>query len=118
MERRRAVIAAATASLTLLAGAAAVSINSGIVGASGNDDVGQIQQVDATTPDSVTVDAPDGSAGRERARDSSAPATTSSPRADDRDHDDEEHLDDDRSGATGDHAYEVEHEYEGADDDD
>ncbi len=117
MERRRAVIAAATASLTLLAGAAAVSINSGIVGA-GNDDVGQIQQVDATTPDSVTVDAPDGSAGRERARDSSAPATTSSPRADDRDHDDEEHLDDDRSGATGDHAYEVEHEYEGADDDD
>lgn len=123
MERRKAVIAAATASLTLLAGAAAVSINSAIVGASGSDHVGQVQQVDATTPGPVTADAPDGSLGPDRTRDGGAPTTATSPRADDRDDDhddgvDDGRLDEDRSRATGDHVDEAEHEYEGADDDD
>lgn len=58
MERRKAVIAAATASLTLLAGAAAISINSGLVGASGSDGVGTVQPIDATTPSTVHVDGP------------------------------------------------------------
>jgi hypothetical protein len=55
MERRRAVIAATTASLTLLAGAAAISLNTGIIGASGDGGVGQISPVVATTPTSTRV---------------------------------------------------------------
>ena len=59
MERRKAVIAAATASLTLLAGAAVISLNTSLVGASGDDGVGQVSPVDpATTPSTVYVDEP------------------------------------------------------------
>jgi hypothetical protein len=100
MERRRAVIAAATASLTLLAGAAAISLNTGIIGASGDGGVGQISPVVTTTPASTRV----GSVAGEDARN---PATG------------DEHEDDwyenDRS-APGDH--DAEQVYEGADDDD
>jgi hypothetical protein len=97
MERRKAVIAAATASLTLLAGAAAISINSGLVGASGSDGVGTVQPIDATTPSTVHVDDP-------AVRDST-------PRSEE----------EDGYGVTShdDRSQEVyEHEYEGADDDD
>jgi hypothetical protein len=96
MERRKAVIAAATASLTLLAGAAAISINSGLVGASGSDGVGTVQPIDATTPSTVHVDGP--------------AAGDSTPRSED-----------DGYGVTrhDDRSHEVyEHEYEGAEDDD
>jgi hypothetical protein len=96
MERRKAVIAAATASLTLLAGAAAISINSGLVGASDSDGVGTVQPIDATTPSTVHVDGP--------------AAGDSTPRSEDDGYDVTRH--DDRS-------HEVyEHEYEGAEDDD
>jgi hypothetical protein len=97
MERRKAVIAAATASLTLLAGAAAISINSGLVGASGSDGVGTVQPIDATTPSTVHVDGP--------------AAGDSTPRSEE----------DDGHGVTrrDDRSHEVyEHEYEGAEDDD
>jgi hypothetical protein len=45
MERRKAVIAAATASLTLLAAAVAISINSAIVDASNDAGTGGIDPV-------------------------------------------------------------------------
>jgi hypothetical protein len=100
MERRRAVIAATTASLTLLAGAAAISLNTGIVGASGDGGVGQISPVVATTPPSTRV-------GSVAGQDSRNPATGN-------DHEDD-WYDNDRS-VSGDH--EAERLYEGADDDD
>jgi hypothetical protein len=110
MERRKAVIAAATASLTLLAGAAAISLNTSLVGASGDDGVGQVSPVDpATTPSTVYVDEP-----------AAGPRTSPSPS---RDGDDE--LERDESDGFedyshgGDGTYEDDdHEYEGADDDD
>ena len=54
MERRKAITTAAAASLTLLAGAAGIALNSGIVGASGDGNVGQISPV-ATTADPLTT---------------------------------------------------------------
>ena len=97
MERRKAVIAAATASLTLLAGTAAISINSGLVGASGSDGVGTVQPIDATTPSTVRVDGP--------------AAGDSTPRS--------EEDDGYRVTSHDNRSQEVyEHEYEGADDDD
>jgi hypothetical protein len=49
MERRKAITVAATTSLTLLAGALGIALNSGIVGASGDDHVGKLSPI-ATTP--------------------------------------------------------------------
>lgn len=54
MERRKAITTAAAASLTLLAGAAGIALNSGIVGASGDHNVGQVSPVKTTNPP-VTV---------------------------------------------------------------
>jgi hypothetical protein len=116
MERRKAVLAAATASLTLLAGAAAISLNTSLVGASGDDGVGQISPVDpATTPSTIYVDVP-----------ATGLTTAPSRSGDDIDDFEDEHEDDrdednvyedDSSG--DDSAYEDgSHEYEGADDDD
>jgi hypothetical protein len=93
MERRRAVIAAATASLTLLAGAAAISLNTGIIGASGDGGVGQISPVVVTTPTSAPVGSVAGEAPRYRALG-------------------DEHEDDSYEN------HDAEHVYEGADDDD
>jgi hypothetical protein len=114
MERRKAVIAAATATLTLLAGAAAISLNTSLVGASGDDGVGQVSPVDtATTPETIYIDEP--ATGQ-------VPAGGSVRSGDDDEHDDDavddnedeqERYDDDAYGSG-----EVEHEYEGADDDD
>lgn len=58
MERRKAIKTAAAASLTLLAGAAGIAINSGIVGASGEKQVGTLSPVSsgANTPVAVPVD--------------------------------------------------------------
>ena len=75
MERRKAVIAAATASLTLLAGAAAISLNTGLVGASGDDGVGQVSPVDPATTSEHHL--------RRRARSRRRDATPSPSRAGD-----------------------------------
>jgi hypothetical protein len=112
MERRKAVIAAATATLTLLAGAAAISLNTSLVGASGDDGVGQVSPVDtATTPETIYID---------------EPATTQVPaggqvRSDDDgddEDDDDRYADEQEFGGDDDGSGEEEHEYEGADDDD
>jgi hypothetical protein len=99
MEQRRAVVAAATASLTLLAGAAAISLNTGIIGASGDDGVGHISPVVATTPASTPGTSVAGEDPGNSARD-------------------DEHEDDwyenDRSASD----HDAERAYEGADDDD
>jgi hypothetical protein len=100
MERRRAVIAAATASLTLLAGAAAISLNTGIVDASGNGGAGQISPVVTTTPSSTGV-------GSVTGQDSRNPATG--------DEHDDDWYGNDRSVSVD---HEAERLYEGADDDD
>ena len=109
MERRKAVIAAATATLTLLAGAAAISLNTSLVGASGDDGVGRVSPVDtATTPETIYIDEP--AAGQVPVRS-----------GDDDEFDDDEFDDDHEDGQerNDDHGSgEDEHEYEGADDDD
>jgi hypothetical protein len=118
MERRRAVIVAATASLTLLAGTAAISLNTGIVGASGDDGVGQVSPVDASTPGTIDMDVPapghattlpDGSTAQARG----TPSTGDEDRYDDRDDDRDDDGSDDEGDDDG-----YRHEYEGADDDD
>jgi len=60
MERRKAITAAAAASLTLLAGAAGIAVNSGIVGAGAQDKVGTLTPVvsASTTPVTMYVDGP------------------------------------------------------------
>ena len=110
MERRKAVIAAATASLTLLAGAAAISLNTGLVGASGDDGVGQVSPVDpGTTPSTIYVDEP-----------ATGPTTSPGASRDDEDEferDEADGYEDDNHG--DDRTYEDDdHEFEGADDDD
>jgi hypothetical protein len=105
MERRRAVIAAATASLTLLAGAAAVSLNTGIIGASGDAGVGQISPVVATTPASTLSGSPSWD-------DPTSRVTGGEHEGDEYGEDDRY---DDRSAAGDDN---TERTYEGADDDD
>ena len=59
MERRKAVTVAATAALTLLAGAGGIALSSGILAASHGDGVGTIRPAGSGTP-TVTayVDAP------------------------------------------------------------
>jgi hypothetical protein len=121
MERRKAIIAAATASLTLLAGAAAISLNTAIVGASGDDGVGQVSPVDATTPSTIYLNEPDSRDVTPFADGSTAAgerwSSTGDEDRDDEDHDgedDDRAHDDDHEGHDGGD----EHEYEGADDDD
>jgi hypothetical protein len=114
MERRRAVIVAATASLTLLAGTAAISLNTGIVGASGDDGVGQVSPVDASTPGTIYVDAPASDRATTLPDGSTAEAHRSPSTGDDDRYDG---GDDDRSDDEGDDDG-YRHEYEGADDDD
>lgn len=122
MERRKAVIAAATATLTLLAGAAAISLNTSLVGASGDDGVGQVSPVDpATTPETIYIDepasAPGSAGGAVRSDDDAFDDDEFDDGFDDDafedDRDDELERDDDTYGSDGE-----EHEYEGADDDD
>jgi hypothetical protein len=55
MERRKAITAAAAASLTLLAGAAGIALNSGIVGADDNDGVGNLSPLGSPARPPVTV---------------------------------------------------------------
>jgi hypothetical protein len=139
MERRKAVTAAAAASLTLLAGAAGIALNSGIVGANADSDVGQLSPVASTTtttnpPVKVYVDDP-AATSVTAAPTSVAPAPTPAPTVqptnsqpvttsaasgyEDDDARDEHEDDDDRYEHEDDEDRdEHEEEYEGADDDD
>jgi hypothetical protein len=123
MERRKAITAAAAASLTLLAGAAGIALNSGIVGATGDDNVGQISPVDTTAkpPIAVYVDDPASrtvtSTPPVRPTDSQPVTTSAASGYQDDDHDEHEDEDDDdryeHESEDDDHD-----EYEGAEDDD
>jgi hypothetical protein len=116
MERRKAITTAAAASLTLLAGAAGIALNSGIV-SGGDDNVGNISPVrTANPPLTVYIEDP-ATTSRTAAPPvqptNSQPVTTSAASGyqdDDRheveDNDDRYEHDDDG------------HEYEGAEDDD
>jgi hypothetical protein len=130
MERRKAVTAAAAASLTILAGAAGIALNSGIVGANGDSDVGQLSPV-ATTNPPITVYVDDPAATTVTPAPTPAPTvqptdsqpvTTSAASGDADDDDRYEHEDDDDRYEHEDdddrYEHEDEDEYEGADDDD
>jgi hypothetical protein len=117
MERQKAITTAAAASLTLLAGAAGIALNSGIVGAGADSNVGQISPVTTPKPpitryveDQTAV--PVTNAPEVHSTDSQ-PITTSSASAY---HDDDrvEHETDDHDEHESDHHA----EYQGADDDD
>jgi hypothetical protein len=106
MEPRRAITAAAVVSLTLLAGAAGIALNSGIVSSEPDNNVGQLTPTDpATGPDTIHVDpaVPPPLAVQPG---TSAPFTTSLGSRSTADRDDDR-----RQGEPRD-------EYEGADDDD
>ena len=83
MERRKAIKTAAAASLTLFAGAAGIALNSGIVGANGQDKVGTLNPVASasSTPVSVNADAPPAGTARPSSpsvqRTNAKPVTTS-----------------------------------------
>jgi hypothetical protein len=115
MERRKAVIAAATVSLTLLAGAASISLNTSLVGASGDDGVGQVSPVDlATTPSTIYVDDP--AAGRTAVPNRSGDNNDDLEDEDEFDRDEDNGYQDGSRGGIAD--VDDRHEYEGADDDD
>jgi hypothetical protein len=110
MERRTALITAAATSLTLLAGAAAIGINTQLVDAGGNDGAGRISPIGLTESPGGTIRVDD-------------PAVTGGGHDDDLYddlYDDERyHDEDDAPDAPGhDSEDDGEHEYEGADDDD
>jgi hypothetical protein len=116
MERRKAITAAAAVSLTLLAGGAGMALSSNIVGAGGNDGVGQLSPVSSldNPPITIYVDDPaDPSTAVVRptvqATDA-APLTTSSASG----YDDDEYEDDDHEEYEDDDH----EEYEGGEDDD
>jgi hypothetical protein len=109
MEPRRAITAAAVVSLTLLAGAAGITLNSGIVGSEPDSNVGRLTPTDpATGPNTIHVDAVANDVppplavqpGTSASRTSSSASRSTADRDDDR-----------RQGEHHD-------EYQGADDDD
>jgi hypothetical protein len=139
MERRKAITTAAAASLTLLAGAAGIAVNSSIVSASGDDPVGKLSPVGAEvrTPTTlVYVDRAAPVAGVpapavQRAQTTPVTTSAASPRASADDHEDEfehdgrEEEEDreeedarDAEDTRDEEEHDAEHEYEGADDDD
>lgn len=117
MERRSAIIAAAGASLTLLAGAAAIGINTQLVDASDDDGVGEISPVSATDtpPDTIYVDDPAGTQAPAPARDDD---DYEDHEDEDEDEDDDRYEDHEDEDGPEEQEQEQEHEYEGAEDDD
>jgi hypothetical protein len=106
MEPRKAITAAAVVSLTLLAGAAGIALNSGIVSSDPDNNVRQLTPTNpATGPNTIHVDpaVPPPLAGQPS---TSAPLATSAASRSTADRDDDR-----REGEHRD-------EYEGADDDD
>ena len=129
MDRRKAVKLAGAASLTLLAGAGGIAVNSGILGSSSDGNVGKIVPIDnsiasrAVYPDVISPQssAPPAPLLQWIAPTDSAPVTTTSASAsgnDDHDNDQErghEKHDDDKHD---DDKHDDEKHYEGSDDDD
>ena len=124
MERRKAITVAAAASLTMLAGAAGIALNSGIVGSTGDGNVGNLSPIGtAVAPAPTSLD--DGSlpalgSAPDVLPADSPPVATSSASG----YDDDEGKDDYRDGVgngeeEGDHGDRYsDDQYEGADDDD
>ena len=118
MERRKAITVAAAASLTLLAGGAGMALSSSIVGAEGNDGVGQLSPVSSVDDPPVTVYVDDRSDPRTavvtvpRVQASDADPLTTSSASDHRDDDDED------EDEYEDEYEDEDHEYEGGEDDD
>lgn len=133
MERRKAITVAASASLTLLAGAGGIALNSQLLGASADDGAGKISPVIVTNERpaySTRVDeqpSVTSSTAPEVTATDAAPVTESSgssvagrddhddddhDRDHDRDHDDDHDRDDDHDGRS------KHRKYKGADDDD
>lgn len=126
MERRKAITAAAATALTMLAGAAGIALNSGIVGAGADGNVGQLTPVIASTQPiapsvgdpTVTASTGDPTVAVQPAPTiaptitptQSPPVTTSSASGSDADQDDAEYEDDDEN--------EAEYENEAEQDDD
>jgi len=118
VERRKAVTAAAAAGLTMLAGAAGIALNSGIVGAKDDGNVGQLSPVSGSSQQ-LNVDDPTSPAvgwAPVVGPTDNAPVATSS--ASGHQGDDGEYEDDDRHVDQNDDQYRDDEEYEGADDDD
>jgi hypothetical protein len=105
MERRKAITTAAVASMTLLAGATAFSLNTGILGASGSGGPGRIS---STSAESIPPDASVDGAGAPVP--TASVGTSSDDHRDDRDHRDADHDSDDARDDDG--------WYDGAEDDD
>jgi hypothetical protein len=138
MERRKAVTVAAATSLTLLAGAGGIALNSGIVRAEGDDNVGQLSPLGSGMPVvTVYVDDPalaglvqvpavrasDGtpvsrSAASGRGDDEWDDDEWDDDDHDDDDHDDDDHDDDDDDDDHDDDDDDDHEEYEGGEDDD
>jgi hypothetical protein len=116
MERRKAITAAAAASLTLLAGAAGIALNSGIVGAGGHGNVGQLSPVGTSTNPPVTVSVDDPAATNPVTAAPSVKPTESRPvtASAGSSHQGSDRYDDKRD----DLEHEDHHAYEGAEDDD
>jgi hypothetical protein len=118
MERRKAITTAAAASLTLLAGAAGIALNSGIVSGGGNDNVGQISPVNITNPP-ITVYIEDPATTSATAAPpvqptSSLPVTTSAASG----YEDDDRYEDEDNDDRSEHDNDDRDEYEGAEDDD
>lgn len=117
MERRKAITTAAAASLTVLAGAAGIALNSGIVGTS-DGNVGNISPVGTTYPpatvyvDQTGTTTPLVQAPAVRST-GSRPVATSAASGSGSDDDRYRHEDD-----HDDHDSDDRHQYEGAEDDD
>jgi hypothetical protein len=122
MERRKAITTAAAASLTLLAGATGIALNSGIVGATGDDNVGQISPVDTTSnpPITVYVDDPTTKTATSTppVEPTNARPVTTSAASGYQDDDRYEHEDGDDDRYEHESEDDDHHEYEGAEDDD
>jgi hypothetical protein len=121
MERRKAVVAAATVAGTLLAASSAYAFTSGIVdGGSPDDGAGNLSPVleeeappiGAPTGPGVTVTGDD-----RRGADPASPTGDDDDRLDDLDDHDGDEVDHDEDGEHEDEG-EEEHEYEGREDDD
>jgi hypothetical protein len=104
MERRKAITTAAIASMTLLAGATAFSLNTGILGASGSAGPGRISPTGAASTNAVPVGDVAGAEVPATTGTTSSHSDRDDERGDDRSSDDSHDEDDGR--------------YEGADDDD
>lgn len=116
MERRKAITTAAAAALTLLAGAAGIALNTGIVNAGDDGNVGQLNPVSSAHSGSSVDDRARASSLTPLVQPSQSPPVTASSASGYDDSD--EHEGDDNEGHDDKADSEDDHEYEGRDDDD